>query len=141
MKRKEVKFLIIYADGGCKRNGKANPQAYGTFVVIAVKADGSHVKVKQATEQFPNLKTNNQSEYQALINALSYVSELIDKSFTFPTTIVMDSELVVKQTNGEMKVKAPGLVELNNKAKSLLKKTGAVLEYREREYVAPMIGH
>lgn len=61
--------------------------------------------------------TNNIAEYTALVHALKRCHELGGKRLN----IHSDSELLVKQMNGEYKVKNPDLKELYEKAQSLLR--------------------
>ncbi|MFA5644214.1 MAG: ribonuclease HI family protein [Patescibacteria group bacterium] len=64
--------------------------------------------------KFLGVKTNNQAEYIALIEALKKAKELNSKELD----IFLDSELVVKQLNREYKVKnkelAPLFLEVYN---------------------------
>jgi len=62
--------------------------------------------------------TNNEAEYRALIQGL----KLALKNELFSLQIFADSELVVKQINGEYKVKNERMKILHGKAKSLLVK-------------------
>ncbi|NIP32500.1 reverse transcriptase-like protein, partial [Candidatus Saccharibacteria bacterium] len=52
--------------------------------------------------------TNNQAEYQAVISGLTEAAKLKAQE----VEIVSDSELLVKQCNGEYKVKDPDLAKL-----------------------------
>jgi ribonuclease HI len=61
--------------------------------------------------------TNNIAEYTALVYALKRCHELGGKNLL----IHSDSELLVKQMNGEYKVKNPDLKELYDKAQSLMR--------------------
>jgi ribonuclease HI len=62
--------------------------------------------------------TNNVAEYTALLNALERSTELGVKTLD----VFSDSELLVKQMNGEYRVKHPDLQELYREAKALVKK-------------------
>ncbi len=57
---------------------------------------------------FIGIGTNNQAEYKALISALEAASDFTDRE----VTCHLDSELVVKQLNGEYKVHNPVLKAL-----------------------------
>jgi len=61
--------------------------------------------------------TNNVAEYTALIEGLGLASELGVKSLS----VLSDSELLVKQMNGEYRVKNPELLELYLEAQRLLR--------------------
>jgi ribonuclease HI len=61
-------------------------------------------------------KTNNQAEYQALIDGLKAVAELKPDCLE----IYLDSKLVVEQVRGTYRVKKSGLLPLYNEVKRLL---------------------
>ena len=64
--------------------------------------------------------TNNQAEYQALIEGLKAM-----KDWDFDRLeVCMDSRLVVEQVNGKWRVKEPELKELHRQATELLKQFG-----------------
>lgn len=65
--------------------------------------------------KYVGIRTNNQAEYEALISALESASELTDQE----VTCCMDSQLVVKQLNGEYKVRNPKLKTLWLKVQEL----------------------
>jgi len=58
--------------------------------------------------RYVGIRTNNQAEYEALISALESASKLSDQE----VTCCIDSELVVKQLNGEYRVRNPTLKTL-----------------------------
>ncbi|NQT97669.1 MAG: ribonuclease HI family protein [Candidatus Marinimicrobia bacterium] len=60
--------------------------------------------------------TNNQAEYQALIQGLNLLKDLNAKQIK----VFMDSELVVKQINGEYRVKHKRMKPLYKKSTDLL---------------------
>jgi ribonuclease HI len=62
-------------------------------------------------------KTNNEAEYSALIRG---IDELLNLNILH-AEIYADSELIVKQINGEYKVKNERMLKLHSKATSLLK--------------------
>lgn len=64
--------------------------------------------------------TNNQAEYQALIDGLKAVRDWKPDQLE----VYLDSKLVVEQVNGKWKVKEPDLKELHNKATELLRELG-----------------
>jgi ribonuclease HI len=69
--------------------------------------------------------TNNIAEYTALVRALEHAQRLGGRRLV----VKSDSELMVKQMNGEYKVKHPGLQPLFQEAKGLTKQFDRV-EYR-----------
>src|SRR6476646_3244951 len=66
--------------------------------------------------------TNNVAEYTALVRGLELAAELGVKR----VAVFSDSELLVKQMNGEYRVKHPDLLPLYEDAKELLKEFDAV---------------
>lgn len=91
--------LIIYTDGGAR----GNPGPAGAGVVIQ---ENGHT-VAELKKYLGNERTNNWAEYEALILALQETERL---GFSQEEMEVrMDSELIVKQLNGEYKVKDKNL--------------------------------
>ena len=106
--------LLIYSDGGSR--GNPGPSAIGFLV-----CDGKG-KVLTRHGEYVGIHTNNQSEYMALIRAL-------ENALTYSHGRVhcfLDSELVVKQLNGEYEVRDSNLHTLLLKVKGLEKKFGSV---------------
>ena len=64
--------------------------------------------------------TNNQAEYQALIDGLKAVMDWKPDRLE----VYLDSKLVVEQVNGKWRVKEPDLKELHKQATELLKQFG-----------------
>lgn len=96
--------LKVYTDGGAR--GNPGPAAVG----IVIEGLGS---VKKYGEYIGE-KTNNEAEYRAVITALKKLKQLIgsDKSDQAKINFFVDSELLVKQLNGEYKVKEKSLQNL-----------------------------
>ena len=104
----------LSTDGGAR--GNPGPAAYG-YVLEA--DDGS---VLDARGETIGVATNNVAEYRALIAGLEKAVELgIDE-----LEVVSDSELLVKQMQGEYRVKNEALRELNEEANFLERKLGRV---------------
>lgn len=112
----------IYVDGA----SRGNPGKAGAGVVIK-SPDGSIVK---RLKKYLDITTNNMAEYQALVIALEAAHSLRIKRIR----ILADSELMVKQINGEYRVKSADLRPLYEKAVSLLKEfKEAKIEHVYRE--------
>lgn len=60
--------------------------------------------------------TNNVAEYQALLHALEYAL----RRGASRARVFSDSELVVKQVNGQYRVKHPDMIPLHDRAKRLM---------------------
>jgi len=104
----------LSTDGGAR--GNPGPAAYG-YVLEA--EDGT---VLDARGETIGVATNNVAEYRALIAGLEKAVELeIDE-----LEVVSDSELLVKQMQGDYRVKNEALRELNDEANALERKLGRV---------------
>jgi ribonuclease HI len=104
----------LSTDGGAR--GNPGPAAYG-YVLEA--EDGT---VLDARGETIGVATNNVAEYRALIAGLEKAVELgIDA-----LEVVSDSELLVKQMQGEYRVKNEALRDLNDEANFLERKLGRV---------------
>jgi ribonuclease HI len=104
----------LSTDGGAR--GNPGPAAYG---YVLEDEDGT---VLDARGETIGVATNNVAEYRALIAGLEKAVELgIDE-----LEVVSDSELLVKQMQGEYRVKNEALRELNDEANSLERKLGRV---------------
>lgn len=98
-----TKQVIIYTDGGAR----GNPGPAGAGAVIK---DGEGNILKELSKSFPTL-TNNEAEYEAVVLGLSEVKKVFGKDMVGSLQIEVraDSELVVKQLNGEYQIKEEGL--------------------------------
>jgi ribonuclease HI len=96
----------MYIDGAAR--GNPGPAAYA---VVLVRPGAPTVEESQTI----GTATNNVAEYTALIEGLVLAVELGVRSLA----VLSDSELLVKQMNGEYRVKNPELHELYQEAKRL----------------------
>ena len=104
----------LYTDGGAR--GNPGPAAYG-FVLEA--DDGT---ILEARGETIGVATNNVAEYSALLAGLAKALELgLDE-----VDVISDSELLVKQMNGEYRVKNPALIDLSLEAARLAREIGRV---------------
>lgn len=104
----------LSTDGGSR--GNPGPAAYG-YVLEA--EDGT---VLAAVGETIGVATNNVAEYRGLIAGLAKALEL-----SVPEVeVVSDSELLVKQMNGEYRVKNEALRELSLEAARLARRIGRV---------------
>lgn len=98
--------LIIYTDGGAR--GNPGPAGIGVVIYDANK------KIVAEISRYIGKTTNNQAEYQAVLAGINKAKDLGAGEVVF----YLDSELVVKQLNGEYKVKnkelAPWFVKIYN---------------------------
>ena len=100
-------LLRIHIDGASR--GNPGDAGFGVFVT-----DGQGVEVA-SLYGYIGRATNNVAEYEALIQALRYARARGAKR----VRIFSDSELVVRQVNGEYKVKHPDMKVLNQEAAAL----------------------
>jgi ribonuclease HI len=92
--------VIIHTDGGAR----GNPGPAGIGIVFY----DNEKKVVFEFKEYIGERTNNFAEYTALIIALEKAKE---QGYT-KITCFLDSELVVKQLNGQYKIKEPTLQPL-----------------------------
>lgn len=97
--------LIIYTDGGSR--GNPGPAAVGAVIYRKNGQDDKDLELVKKHKECLGKKTNNEAEYQAIITALKTVKQVFGKGKTKDISIEFrcDSELVVKQLNGEYKLK------------------------------------
>ena len=100
--------IRVWIDGA----SRGNPGKSGVGIVIR-DSDGD--VLDEISEYLGDDLTNNQSEYSALINALEFC---VDQDFN-EVRIYSDSELLVKQMNGEYDVNSENILNLYEEAKSL----------------------
>lgn len=97
---------MLYSDGGARGNPGLSAIAF-----LAVSEEG---KLLASHSRYIGVHTNNQAEYAALLWALEYAS-----STKVPHVVChLDSELVVKQLNGQYRIKNPQLFQLYSKVQT-----------------------
>jgi len=85
--------LRVYSDGASRDN--PGPSAIA-FIIV-----GEGGEILKRYSEYVGVRTNNQAEYEALISALEFASGLFGQE----VVCHMDSKLVVKQLNGEYRVR------------------------------------
>lgn len=104
----------MYSDGGAR--GNPGPMGVG-FIIKKLKIKDENDSLKLENDQIQSDEyetiyeygeyigegTNNQAEYEALLRGLNWLVENINEFDTIECRL--DSELVVKQLNGEYRVK------------------------------------
>ncbi len=103
-------ICTIYTDGGAR--GNPGPAAGGGVIVA------SNGAVIAEVSEFLGVATNNVAEYRALIATLQRAIETGCKD----VEVCLDSELVVRQLNGEYRVKDVKMRPLHAQATALLQK-------------------
>jgi len=101
-----MKKVIIYTDGGSR--GNPGPSAIG---VVFCNERGQ--VIKKYAEKLEE-GTNNEAEYQAVIFALKKFKALFGNTLAKSSEIEIrsDSELLIKQLNGEYKILDPKIQPL-----------------------------
>ena len=102
-----MKRIIIYTDGGSR--GNPGPSSGGIVFCNEKKEI-----FKKYAEYFGDNLTNNEAEYEAVIFALKKFKALFGKKLAQSTEIELrsDSELLIKQLNGEYKIIEPRIQQL-----------------------------
>ncbi len=104
----EQGYLVACIDGGAR--GNPGPAGYGVVIEDEVGRPVAELS------DYLGRQTNNYAEYSGLLAALSYAIKHGFKALK----VVSDSELMVKQINGQYKVSSPTLKELNAQAMKLI---------------------
>lgn len=127
-------FEIVFDGGSLGNPGKG----YGSYEITS---SGSVVRLHR--HDYGDNVTNNQAEYQTLIEAVSWLhSELGNRVGSASVVIYGDSALVINQATGKWKVKNEGLKPLHQTLTSLLREFGNVrLQWHARKNSVARLGH
>jgi len=106
----DAPVLTILVDGA----SRGNPGEAGCGAVL-FNPEGESVR---ELSRYLGKATNNVAEYAGLLMGLEEALKLLVKRLR----VESDSELLVRQLNGIYKVKEPRLIELNQKARELLRR-------------------
>ncbi|MEM4195243.1 MAG: ribonuclease HI family protein [Candidatus Anstonellales archaeon] len=112
--------MIIYTDGACF--GNPGPMGIG---IVFVKNN----RVVKKISMLIGKGTNNIAEYTAVLVALQEAKKIGERNIVLRA----DSQLLIKQLNGEYKVKAKHLKQLHAAVVSLAKELNVRFEWVERE--------
>ncbi len=94
----------LFTDGGSR--GNPGPAAIG---IILFDEDN---KLVWFDSKYIGNATNNIAEYKAILHGLNTYSKLVSETDEHELICHLDSELVVKQLNGEYKVKDANLKDI-----------------------------
>lgn len=100
----------------CMCDGAAIPNPGKIGVGVVIKETGSSDSIKEISEPMGD-GTNNEAEYKAIIRALEEVRNL--KLEPEILTVMSDSDLAIKQINGEYRIKQLDLESLANEVRRL----------------------
>lgn len=101
-------YLVAHIDGGAR--GNPGPAGFGVVVEDEVGRPVAELS------EFLGRQTNNFAEYSGLLAALSYAIKHGFKAMK----VISDSELMVKQINGDYKVSSPALKDLHTRAMKMI---------------------
>jgi len=104
-----MEAVIVNCDGG----SRGNPGKSALGVVIKT-AKG---EIIEEVGEYLGVQTNNYAECMAVVKAL----EVLRQKDLFKADFYLDSELVVKQINGEYKIKSENIAHLHQRIKELSK--------------------
>lgn len=112
---KPRRMLYIFVDGA----SRGNPGKSG--IGVFCKTAANKVVIKEGF--FTGAQTNNQAEYTALLYALFFLSQRLtpEQQGRYDIYVSSDSQLVVRQLNGEYKIKDASLAQLASLVKKLSK--------------------
>ncbi len=103
------KKIKIFCDGGSR--GNPGPAAAGAVFV------SSEDKILAEYNEYLGIQTNNYAEYMAVILALKHITPYKD----FKIEFYLDSMLVVKQLNGDYRVKNANIKPIFQEITSLIR--------------------
>lgn len=134
-------MITIFCDGASKKN----PGICGIGAIISKDSQ----TISQISELIGTNYTNNVAEYCGILRALYEVVELklISSNTLTPTpiSVVMDSELIVKQLKGEYQVKQEQLKILHNEVTNFISKHNLSISYvwvpREQNSIADTLAN
>ena len=113
----ETKYIHIYTDGAAR----GNPGRSGSGFIVM----DSRSIIKESVS-YNGIKTNNYAEYKAIIDALEWCVHNITNHSEAEVTVTSDSELVIRQLNGQYAVKSEDMRVLNAKVRALASKFHSV---------------
>ena len=110
-------MIEIYADGGSR--GNPGEAAIGYLILKNGKEIYRHAEKLGRS-------TNNVAEYRAFIEAIKALLKIDPEAAKDSVKVFSDSELIVKQINGEYKVKSQNIKPLYEDAIGLLKNFNSI---------------
>jgi len=124
MIQKKFDNIYIYSDGGSR--GNPGHAAYGFIIYDEQK------KIIYSDGKYINTATNNQAEYQGVLNALKYLCNYFEKlkiQNQAQISVFLDSKLIVEQMNGNYKIKNEGLKPIYWEIRELIVKLGGIVHF------------
>ena len=115
--------VSVFTDGGSR--GNPGPSGFGVVIYDENK------KVFAQISKFIGTATNNEAEYSALVEALSWLRDNATLHSITAVTFYSDSQLLVRQMQGKYKVKAPNIRPLFEQAKTLLDSLNLAYQFND----------
>lgn len=131
-------YILVF-DGG----SRGNPgQGYGSYAITRVRDGAQRLERLEFGDEY----TNNEAEYDSLIEALQDLVQRIEQGDRQPEEFVLevrgDSALVMNQLRGTWKAKEPRMRVRRNRCRGLLGRFGeTVLTLQPREESVRILGH
>ena len=114
--------VVVYCDGGSR--GNPGPSALGV-VIKTTKGE-----IIEEIGEFLGEQTNNYAEYMAVVRAMEYLKNEGKNSAEF----YLDSQLVVRQLNGQYKIKSDNIKHLYQKVNELRQGISVTFDHVYREH-------
>lgn len=137
--------IEVFCDGGAR----GNPGPAGIGIIIKIdsqiigKSDNRQKESRNQIEisKYIGIKTNNQAEYLAVIEALKWLhANRRDPGEDIQIDFFLDSQLVVEQLNGNYRIKNEGLKPLFLQIQTLVNKLNVKISFahvrREKNILA-----
>ncbi|MCI0485016.1 MAG: ribonuclease HI family protein [Blastocatellia bacterium] len=119
--------ITIFADGLCEPR---NPGGFACWGWVALSSDNEEIASSRGCIGQGEGMTNNVAEYRAVIEALDWAAR---NSSVRTVEVFTDSQLVVRQINGQWACRAANLLPLLEQARTLMEQTRATLRWIPRE--------
>lgn len=131
------RWIKFFCDGGNVMSGRRKKAIIGVY--WSMRCEGPEGVVVIRKRDLERYKTNNDAEWLALREALLYAST---HHASMPIVIYSDSQLVVKQFNGEWRAKIARHHVLRSECRRLAEQIKFVIvQWVPREVNVAMLGH
>jgi len=119
-----MEHYVIHTDGGAR----GNPGPAGSGAAVE-RMNGDQLELVIEVSEWLGETTNNVAEYKAVIFALEAVKQHA-KEIPVTVEVVLDSQLITEQMNGNYKVRNEGLKPLYQQVRHLVMELGGVVSFR-----------
>lgn len=134
----EADYVLVFDGGSLGNPGRG----YGSFLLSGPEFPGGRLRRREYGDRV----TNNEAEYQALIDGLEDLLGAMAAAGKRPeqarVSILGDSQLVLNQLMGRWRVRTPTLRPLHERAAEQLRRFGhTLLEWHPRARSVALLGH